>query len=215
MYFDEPAKAFDPQRRRRARRAGAVDGAGHLLRARAGAADRRGDGRGEVAVLNDLADREAELADPRSTAGASSAYARVGSTNDEARRARARGRSRAAVDRRATNRPQGSGRHGRVWQFAARQSLCERADHRPLRCRDRAADRLCRRRRAASGRRRSRRRGDVELKWPNDLVWRGAKLAGLLVEGVTTPGDGASPASSASASTASSRRRASPTPPRI
>jgi BirA family biotin operon repressor/biotin-[acetyl-CoA-carboxylase] ligase len=25
---------------------------------------------------------------------------------------------------------------------------------------------------------------DIRLKWPNDLVWRGAKLAGLLVEGV-------------------------------
>jgi BirA family transcriptional regulator, biotin operon repressor / biotin---[acetyl-CoA-carboxylase] ligase len=29
----------------------------------------------------------------------------------------------------------------------------------------------------------------VRLKWPNDLVWRGAKLAGLLVEGVAL-GDG-------------------------
>ena len=28
---------------------------------------------------------------------------------------------------------------------------------------------------------------DVQLKWPNDLVSNGAKLAGLLVEGVTTP----------------------------
>ena len=26
---------------------------------------------------------------------------------------------------------------------------------------------------------------EVKLKWPNDLVWRGAKLAGLLVEGVS------------------------------
>lgn len=26
---------------------------------------------------------------------------------------------------------------------------------------------------------------EVRLKWPNDLIWRGAKLAGLLVEGVT------------------------------
>jgi len=31
---------------------------------------------------------------------------------------------------------------------------------------------------------------DVKLKWPNDLVWRGAKLAGLLVEGAATPGRG-------------------------
>jgi BirA family biotin operon repressor/biotin-[acetyl-CoA-carboxylase] ligase len=28
---------------------------------------------------------------------------------------------------------------------------------------------------------------EVRLKWPNDLVWRGAKLAGLLVEGVSLP----------------------------
>jgi BirA family biotin operon repressor/biotin-[acetyl-CoA-carboxylase] ligase len=31
---------------------------------------------------------------------------------------------------------------------------------------------------------------EIRLKWPNDLVWRGAKLAGLLVEGVTLPGEG-------------------------
>lgn len=34
-------------------------------------------------------------------------------------------------------------------------------------------------------------RGDVELKWPNDLVWRGAKLAGLLAE-ASAVGDGRS-----------------------
>jgi BirA family biotin operon repressor/biotin-[acetyl-CoA-carboxylase] ligase len=28
---------------------------------------------------------------------------------------------------------------------------------------------------------------EVRLKWPNDLVWRGGKLAGLLVEGVALP----------------------------
>lgn len=28
---------------------------------------------------------------------------------------------------------------------------------------------------------------EIRLKWPNDLVWRGAKLAGLLVEGVALP----------------------------
>jgi BirA family biotin operon repressor/biotin-[acetyl-CoA-carboxylase] ligase len=28
------------------------------------------------------------------------------------------------------------------------------------------------------------------LKWPNDLLWNGAKFAGLLVEGVATPGRG-------------------------
>ena len=27
----------------------------------------------------------------------------------------------------------------------------------------------------------------VALKWPNDALWKGAKLAGLMVEGVTTP----------------------------
>jgi BirA family biotin operon repressor/biotin-[acetyl-CoA-carboxylase] ligase len=30
----------------------------------------------------------------------------------------------------------------------------------------------------------------VALKWPNDLLWNGAKLAGLLVEGVSAPGRG-------------------------
>jgi BirA family biotin operon repressor/biotin-[acetyl-CoA-carboxylase] ligase len=30
----------------------------------------------------------------------------------------------------------------------------------------------------------------VALKWPNDLMWNGAKLAGLLVEGLAAPGRG-------------------------
>jgi BirA family biotin operon repressor/biotin-[acetyl-CoA-carboxylase] ligase len=29
---------------------------------------------------------------------------------------------------------------------------------------------------------------DFSLKWPNDLIWRGAKIAGLLAEGVPLPG---------------------------
>jgi BirA family biotin operon repressor/biotin-[acetyl-CoA-carboxylase] ligase len=31
---------------------------------------------------------------------------------------------------------------------------------------------------------------DFSLKWPNDLIWRGAKVAGLLAEGVPLPGGG-------------------------
>jgi len=30
--------------------------------------------------------------------------------------------------------------------------------------------------------------GEIRLKWPNDLVWRGAKLAGLLAEGIKLDG---------------------------
>jgi BirA family transcriptional regulator, biotin operon repressor / biotin---[acetyl-CoA-carboxylase] ligase len=32
--------------------------------------------------------------------------------------------------------------------------------------------------------------GEFFLKWPNDLLWRGAKVAGLLAEGVTKPSGG-------------------------
>ena len=115
---------------------------------------------------------------------------RVGSTNDEARR-RALAGDPGRLWIVAREQTQGRGRRGRVWKSPPGNLYASALliDPAPvviaaqigfvagvaLR---RAVDDL-------GG------RGDVELKWPNDLVWRGAKLAGLLAEG-TALGDGRS-----------------------
>ena len=107
---------------------------------------------------------------------------RVGSTNDEARR-RALAGDPGRLWIVAREQSQGRGRRGRLWRsppgnlyasallidpspvaiaaqigFVAGVALRSAVD-------DLGAD------------------GEVELKWPNDLVWRGAKIAGLLAEG--------------------------------
>ena len=89
MYFDEPAKAFDPQGAATRVILALSTALADLLRARAGAADQRGDGRRQVAVLN-APDRDAEPADLAFDGWRIERHARLGSTSDEARRARAR-----------------------------------------------------------------------------------------------------------------------------
>lgn len=113
---------------------------------------------------------------------------RVDSTNEEARR-RALAGDRGRLWVVATEQTEGRGRRGRFWRsppgnlyasallidpspaefvaqmgFVAGVALRAAVD-------DLAPD------------------NQTELKWPNDLVWRGAKLAGVLVEG-TALGDG-------------------------
>ena len=135
-------------------------------------------------------------------------YARLGSTSDEARR-RALigdpGRLWIVADKQT----HGRGRHGRDWRSPQGNLYASALVVDPCRRRSRHS-RLRRRRRAGQGRGRSR-RADVALKWPNDLLWDGAKLAGLLVEGVAEPGRGLA-SSSASASISPPRRRGSPIP---
>jgi BirA family biotin operon repressor/biotin-[acetyl-CoA-carboxylase] ligase len=113
---------------------------------------------------------------------------RVGSTNDEARR-RALAGDPGRLWIVAREQTSGRGRRGRVWT-SPRGNLYASAlliDPSPLAIAAQigfvagvalrgALDDL------GAG-------DEVELKWPNDLVWRGAKLAGLLAEG-TALGDG-------------------------
>ncbi len=112
--------------------------------------------------------------------------ARLGSTNDEARAELAAGdpgRLWIVADEQTAGR----GRHGRVWSSppgnlyasALLVDPCETAMAAKIgfvagvALRNAVADL------GATG---------VRLKWPNDLVTDGAKLAGLLVEGLTIPG---------------------------
>jgi BirA family biotin operon repressor/biotin-[acetyl-CoA-carboxylase] ligase len=112
---------------------------------------------------------------------------RVGSTNDEARR-RALAGDPGRLWIVAREQTQGRGRRGRVWKSPPGNLYASALliDPAPVAIAAqigfvagvalrRVVDDL-------GG------RDDVELKWPNDLVWRGAKLAGLLAEG-TALGD--------------------------
>jgi BirA family transcriptional regulator, biotin operon repressor / biotin---[acetyl-CoA-carboxylase] ligase len=114
--------------------------------------------------------------------------ARTGSTNDEARQ-RALDGDPGRVWVIAREQTQGRGRRGRVWTSPPGNLYASvlLIDPSPIAVAAqvgfvagvalrRALDDL-----GASD--------EVRLKWPNDLVWRGAKLAGLLVEGVAL-GDG-------------------------
>ncbi|MBV8472584.1 MAG: biotin--[acetyl-CoA-carboxylase] ligase [Hyphomicrobiales bacterium] len=113
-------------------------------------------------------------------------FASLGSTNDEAR-TRALAGDPGGLWVVAEEQTQGRGRQGRVWR-SPRGNLyasvllvdpCEAAIAPQLgfvagvalvnAARDLGA-------------------ADAAIKWPNDLLWQGAKLSGLLVEGLTIPG---------------------------
>jgi len=112
-------------------------------------------------------------------------FARLGSTNDEARRAALDGDpGRLWVV--AGEQTRGRGRHGRRWRsppgnlYASALVVdpCEAAIAPQIGFVAGVAlvDAL----EDLGG-------AGIALKWPNDALWRGAKLAGLLVEGATTP----------------------------
>jgi BirA family biotin operon repressor/biotin-[acetyl-CoA-carboxylase] ligase len=115
-------------------------------------------------------------------------YARLGSTSDEARRRALLGDpGRLWIV--AGEQTQGRGRHGRSWNsppgnlYASALVVdpCEAAIAPQIGfvagvALVKAVEDL-----GAAG---------VALKWPNDLLWNGAKLAGLLVEGVAAPDRG-------------------------
>lgn len=112
----------------------------------------------------------------------------VGSTNDEARsRALAGDPGRVWIV--AEEQTQGRGRHGRLWRsprgnlYASALLIdpCEPAIAPQIGFVAGAALVAMARDLGLS---------DVAIKWPNDLLWRGAKLSGLLVEGLSMPGRG-------------------------
>ncbi len=130
-------------------------------------------------------DLEAELADPSFDGWRIERFARLGSTNDEARlRSLAGDPGNLWIS--ADEQTAGRGRRGRVWDSPAGNlhvsalilAPCEAAIAPQIGF---VAGVALRRAVADLG------AADVRLKWPNDLVSDGAKLAGLLVEGVTTP----------------------------
>lgn len=109
--------------------------------------------------------------------------ARVGSTNDEAR-ARAEAGDPGRLWILANEQSRGRGRRGRVWASPAGNLHASALliDPSPVAIAAQigfVAGVALRRALGNLGA-----GGEVALKWPNDLVWRGAKLAGLLVEGV-------------------------------
>ena len=164
-------------------RARAVDGGRHLLRVRAGAADRRRDGRGEVAVLNAI-DFQADPK-PLFAGWRVARFARVGSTNDEARRSALAGDAgRLWVV--AEEQTHGRGRKGRFWSSPPGNLYASALVVDP--CPPALAPQIG----FVAGVALAQAVEDLGgvgfgLKWPNDLMWRGAKIAGLLAEGVTTP----------------------------
>ncbi len=186
MYFDEPAKAFDPQGAA-TRIVLALSTALVIFYALAPGADhQRRHGRRQVAVLNAVPIANVDLCDTlaRRLAGRALCDARLHQRR-RARSARSRAirdgsgswptnRRRAAAGTGAT----GARRRGNLYASALLVDPCEPAIAPQIGFVAGVA--------AAARRRRSRRRR-AALKWPNDLVVDGAKLAGLLVEGVTPP----------------------------
>ncbi|MGD1036700.1 MAG: biotin--[acetyl-CoA-carboxylase] ligase [Roseiarcus sp.] len=115
-------------------------------------------------------------------------YARLGSTSDEARRRAALGDpGRLWIV--AGEQTRGRGRHGRSWSSPPGNLYASALVVEP--CAAAIAPQigfvagvaLVKAVEDLGG-------AGVALKWPNDLLWNGAKLAGLLVEGVAAPGRG-------------------------
>ncbi|MEP3264456.1 MAG: biotin--[acetyl-CoA-carboxylase] ligase [Hyphomicrobiales bacterium] len=118
------------------------------------------------------------------------AFDTIGSTNDEAfRLAEERGLARFFVTAKAQN--SGRGRRGRVWVSEIGNlyaSLFLKAPASPVCCAELSfvtavalheAISDCTQERSAS----------CALKWPNDVLWNGAKIAGLLLEAREQSGD--------------------------
>jgi len=126
-----------------------------------------------------------EFADPSFAGWRIERHARLGSTSDEARE-RALAGDPGHLWVWADEQTAGRGRHGRVWRSPAGNLHASALILAP--CETEIAPQIgfvagvaLRRAVADLG------EAEISLKWPNDLVSNGAKLAGLLVEGVTTP----------------------------
>ena len=116
------------------------------------------------------------------------AFDRVGSTNDEARRLAEQGTEAGAVVV-AKEQLRGRGRHGRVWQSPPGNLYASlllrpgctvaRSAQLSLVASLALAEALIALAPPNS---------DVRVKWPNDVLVRGAKVAGLLLESASRPG---------------------------
>ena len=186
MYFDEPAKAFD-QPGAAARIVLALSTALVIFYAFApGAADRRGDGRGEVAVLNAI---DSQIDDPEPLF-AGWRVARFARARLDQRRSAPLARSPAIPGRLwivADEQTHGRGRKGRFWSSPPGNLYASALLVDP--CPPALAPQIgfvagvALRPGGRGSRRRRRRRSNGRT----TSLWRGAKIAGLLVEGVTTP----------------------------
>jgi BirA family biotin operon repressor/biotin-[acetyl-CoA-carboxylase] ligase len=140
-----------------------------------------GDGDGAILLRSLQADRI------RQDLAADPFYTRVvvaetlTSTNDEARRLAAEGAAEGTVVL-ANTQSAGRGRHGRVWISSPGLGLYASVVLRPVEPVERvtrwtlgASVAACEACREVCGR-------QVEIDWPNDLVYRGRKLAGILAE---------------------------------
>ncbi len=133
-------------------------------------------------------DRPAKEPEPLFSGWRVARYARLGSTSDEARR-RALAGDAGRLWIVAGEQTLGRGRHGRSWRSppgnlyasALLVDPCEAAIAPQIGFVAGVA--LIKAVEDLGG-------AGVALKWPNDLLWNGAKLAGLLVEGVGAPGGG-------------------------
>jgi BirA family biotin operon repressor/biotin-[acetyl-CoA-carboxylase] ligase len=130
-------------------------------------------------------DPASEVVEPPFDAWRIERHARLGSTSDEARE-RALAGDPGHLWIWADEQTAGRGRHGRVWQSPAGNLHASALILDP--CDTGIAPQIgfvagvaLRRAVADLG------GAEISLKWPNDLVSNGAKLAGLLIEGVTTP----------------------------
>jgi BirA family biotin operon repressor/biotin-[acetyl-CoA-carboxylase] ligase len=133
-----------------------------------------------------LFDRQTIQSEPLFAGWRVAHHARLGSTSDEARR-RALAGDPGRLWIVAGEQTEGRGRHGRSWSsppgnlYASALVVdpCEAAIAPQIGFVAGVA--LVKAVEDLGG-------AGVALKWPNDLLWNGAKLAGLLVEGVAAPG---------------------------
>jgi BirA family biotin operon repressor/biotin-[acetyl-CoA-carboxylase] ligase len=115
-------------------------------------------------------------------------FASLGSTNDEAR-ARALSGDPGDLWIVADEQTQGRGRHGRNWRSPRGNLYASALLVDP--CQAAIAPQLGFVAGVAlASAARDLGAADIAIKWPNDLLWKGAKVSGLLAEGVAIPGRG-------------------------